>query len=184
MLPRLLPDLDRIIYADVDVVFCDNLAEINRIDLGTALIAGVKDVINLDFMWPRRERDKFPFGELTRGEYLNSGFLLMNLKELRRRDMYAEWVKISERGRLKYPDQDILNYTCRGRILFLPPKYNFIPQICPEVMRANLHSPEEYREAIDRPVMIHYADMSERLLKEDIFPRYTKMSDGASFPEE
>jgi lipopolysaccharide biosynthesis glycosyltransferase len=176
MLPRLLPKLDRIIYADVDIIFCDSLAEINRIDLGSNLIAGVKDIINLDFMWPRRDRDRLLFDKLTRGEYLNSGFLLMNLKELRSRNLYVEWVKTAGSDYLKYPDQDILNYTCEGKKLLIPLKYNFIPQVYPELFRANLHSPEEYREAILHPVVLHYSDMTKKLLKEDLFLQYARMA--------
>ncbi|MDR2107561.1 MAG: glycosyltransferase family 8 protein [Holosporaceae bacterium] len=172
MLPCLLPDLDEIIYADTDVVFCDNLAGINRINLGSDLIGGVKDIINVSSVW-RRQKGDF-FRKLTPGKYLNSGFLLMNLKELRDRNLYAEWVKLSEDYCGEYPDQDILNYTCEGRKTLLPLKYNFIPQMYMKALREEVYSSEEYAEAFSAPVMIHYAGAAKRLSEEEPFLYYAK----------
>jgi lipopolysaccharide biosynthesis glycosyltransferase len=152
------------------------MAEINKIDMGFSLIAGVKDIINLDFLWPQQDQNKHFFDKLTHGEYLNSGFLLMNLKKIRSENLYAEWVKMSRRSYLKYPDQDILNYTCEGKKFFLPQKYNFIPLKYSKILRTDLYSSEEHMDAILHPVMIHYAGMTKKLLKEKFFHQYARMA--------
>ena len=104
MLPKLLPDVDRVIYADADTIFCNDLAEAAMIDLGNNLIAGVREH-NL--------------------HYINSGFMIMDLKKIRSEKIYEKWIQAAETKAYKYPDQDIINNVCKGRIMFLPPKYNF-----------------------------------------------------------
>jgi lipopolysaccharide biosynthesis glycosyltransferase len=104
MLPALLPELDDVIYADGDVVFCRDLLELADLDLGENLVAGVLD---------------------GPGGYINSGFLVLNLARLRREKTYEVWVEESRRVCYQFPDQDLLNATCRGRILYLPIKFNF-----------------------------------------------------------
>jgi lipopolysaccharide biosynthesis glycosyltransferase len=161
MLPHLLPDLDKIIYADVDVIFHNNLAEVDQVDLGSSLVAGVKDILNVSSIW-RREKSEH-FKRLTRGQYINSGFLVLNLKELRKGNIYDQWITLSNEIGHRYPDQNILNYTCAGRKLFLPLKYNFIPQVYTRALLENVYSLEEYNEAVSHPVMIHYAGQSRSL---------------------
>ena len=163
MLPHLLHDLDKIIYADVNTIFHDNLMEIDQIDLGGAFIAGVKDIINVSSIWNLEEKEGH-FRNLTKGEYINPGFLIMNLKELRAQNLYEKWLSMSMKTTYKYPDQDILNHTCEGRKLFLPLKYNLIPQVYTKALLENIYPLEEYNEAISQPVMIHYAGQAKQLL--------------------
>jgi lipopolysaccharide biosynthesis glycosyltransferase len=163
MLPHLLPDLDKIIYADVDTIFHDSLVEVNRIDLGSYFLGGVKDIINVSSIWNREKSDFFK--KLTKGEYINSGFLIMNLEELRAQNLYEKWLTMSRKNIVhQYPDQNILNYTCKERKIFLPLKYNFIPQIYARALLENVYSLKEYNEAIAQPVMIHYAGQAKQLL--------------------
>lgn len=104
MLPKLLPGVSRIIYADMDMIFFNDLIDIYEYDLGKNVIAAV----------PTRT-DK----------YINSGFLLMDLDKIRREKFYEKWIKASRENDFYNPDQDVLNYTLKGRIAFLPLKYNF-----------------------------------------------------------
>jgi len=103
MLPVLLPDLDDIIYSDGDVIFCRDLLEAADLDLGENLLAGVME---------------------ESSGYINSGFLVMNLTRLRQEKTYEVWVEQSRLEHYANPDQDLLNATCRDRILYLPVKYN------------------------------------------------------------
>jgi lipopolysaccharide biosynthesis glycosyltransferase len=173
MLPCLLPHLDKIIYADVDTVFHDNLQSADQINLNSNLIAGVKDILNVSSIW-KREKDAF-FEQLIRGEYINSGFLIMNLKELRSQNLYEKWLELSKGAYHKYPDQNILNYTCERRKLFLPLRYNLIPQIYARALLENVYSPQEYEEAISQSVMIHYAGRARELWKRS-YVRYRSLN--------
>jgi lipopolysaccharide biosynthesis glycosyltransferase len=157
MLPKLLPHLDKIIYSDVDVIFCEDLREVDRIDIGDHWIAGVKDTLNLK---GSKRRKKMKYKLLNDRQYLCSGFLIMNLKALREQNLYHIWIELSKNTSFNSPDQDILNYTCHGKKLPIPLKYSFIPmgeKNYGRCLRENIFSQQEYEEAINRPMLIHFA---------------------------
>lgn len=135
MLPKLLPNVDTIIYADIDVIFCRDLVEISNMDMETNILAGVPDYKN---------------------GYLNSGFLVMNLKQIRKENMYQKWIDVSRRKRYKNPDQDLLNFTTRGRKIFLPLRYNFQPMLGKHIFRT--HTEIEIDDLSHNLVLIHYSN--------------------------
>lgn len=135
MLPQLLPKIDKIIYADIDVIFCRDLIEISNIDISDNILAGVQDYNN---------------------GYLNSGFLVMNLKQIRKEGLYQKWVDIAQRKRYKNPDQDLLNFTTRGRKVFLPLRYNFQPMLGKSIFRT--HTETEIDDLSHNLVVIHYSN--------------------------
>lgn len=135
MLPDLLPDVDKIIYADIDVIFCNDLIEAYNIDMDKNYIAGVKTFNN---------------------GYINSGFLIMNLKQIRKDNLYKKWIDASQRKQYPNPDQDLLNFTCRGRILYLPLKYNFQPMDGANIYK--YHTPCEIADIQYHLVVLHFSN--------------------------
>jgi lipopolysaccharide biosynthesis glycosyltransferase len=135
MLPAILPDLDEIIYADTDVIFCRDLVELADFDLGKNLLAGVQE---------------------RRGGYINSGLLVMNLARLRREKIHETWPGLCKREQLRFPDQDILNLTCQGRIMLLPTKYNFCPLLHSSFYRRGAIAPQDHHDLEYNVVMVHY----------------------------
>ena len=138
MLPVLLPELDEVIYADIDAVFLHDLIELANLDLGDNLLAGVLEK---------------PDG------YINTGLMVMNLARLRREGVYETWPET--RLRKDFPSrfhvQDLLNITCRGRILPLPAKYNFCPLLYYTFYRRGAVTPQDHHDLKYNAVMIHYA---------------------------
>ena len=135
MLPKLLPNVSRIIYADLDMVFFNDLIDIYEYDLGKNVIAAV----------PTRP-DK----------YINSGFLLMDLDKIRREKLYEKWIRESMTHDYRNPDQDVLNYTLKGRIAFLPLRYNF--QISHGSRIFKIYSESELDDLKHNLVCLHYSD--------------------------
>lgn len=135
MLPGLLPDVKKIIYADIDIIFRKPLTEIFNIDMGNNLIAGVKDYNN---------------------GYINSGFLVMNLQAIRQEKIYQKWIQVSQKKHYKNPDQDLLNYTCRRRIQYLPLKYNFQPMMGSYIFK--VHTEQEIYDLKYNLVVLHYSN--------------------------
>lgn len=135
MLPELLPNIDKIIYADIDIIFCNDLIEAYNLDMGDNYIAGVKT---------------FADG------YINSGFLIMNLKQIRKDGLYKKWIKISQQEHYHNPDQDLLNYSCRDRILYLPLKYNFQPMDGANIYKC--HAPWEIQDIQYHLVVLHFSN--------------------------
>ena len=61
--------------------------------------------------------------ELHLGEYIQSGFIILNNKEINNDGLVERFKQIAKR-RLKYQDQDTLNIACYGKIHYLPLEYN------------------------------------------------------------
>lgn len=135
MLPKLLPNIKRIIYADIDIIFFNDLIDIYEYDLKDNVIAAVPTRTNM---------------------YINSGFLLMDLDKIRKEKFYDKWIKISQIEDYKNPDQDVLNYTLKDRIAFLPLKYNF--QLSHGSRIFKIYSKNQLDELRHNLVVLHYSD--------------------------
>ena len=123
MIPTLFPQFDKVIYADIDMIFQQDLSELYQNSLPKGeWIAAVRDLA-ID--------DKFYFkssipSEIGKSEedYFNSGFLVMNLKQMREETLVEEF---NRHAKIKYGqnDQDVLNVVCNGHVQILPSIYNF-----------------------------------------------------------
>lgn len=128
LLPELLVEYDKVLYIDCDMIIRNNLAELYRnTDLKSNYLAGVFEA-TLDF----QEAHLKEIG-CQPGEYINSGFLIMNLALMRKDKMTGKFLEASKADYLEFPDQDVLNQLCKGKILGLSPQYNsirtfFLPQ--------------------------------------------------------
>lgn len=128
LLPKLLPDHDRIIYIDCDVVVRQDVGVLykNTI-LGDNYLAAV-------FEAPiEGQAERFEVLGCNPRQYFNSGFLLMNLNQMRRENVSEKLLEACRDTCLEFPDQDALNQVCQGRVLALSPLYNgirtfFLPQ--------------------------------------------------------
>jgi lipopolysaccharide biosynthesis glycosyltransferase len=140
MLPKLLPaSIKKVIYLDADMVFIRDLIAASEIDLKNNLIAGVTDA------WRRGQREE---------NYLNSGFLIMNLEKIRREKIYPRFIKVLREEKYEFPDQCMLNEVCKGRKLLLPWSYNFMPG---EYYKKR--SASEMEELKKNLTVIHYAGL-------------------------
>ncbi len=160
-LPRLLPETDKILYMDADILVRGSLQALWETPMSEKTLAAVKGAVNLSDKWEwNRERDYWKLLEGQRGKYINAGVTLLNLEQIRRLDLKKTWDELAQR-KLYYQDQDILNITCKGTISYLPPKYNRLAYLPQEeyhrFVEEGLCTPEEYREAMEAPVIIHYA---------------------------
>jgi len=147
MLPKLLPDLDKVIYTDLDVIFINDLAEAADLDLGDNLVAGVLDA--------------------HRDDYINAGFTILNLKAMRDEGFYPKFI---EHSKIQYQnqDQDVLNILCKGRIMFLPRRYNFAPKAS-WYMKCTAR---EYSDLKYHTVMLHFYDRFKPWAKQKPFLGY------------
>lgn len=155
MLHKLLPHESKVIYADVDILFDGDLTDIYNLDLGSNIIAGVKNLyIHQIFEKNMKQIEYWPkiFGD-SKNKYINAGFLIMNLNEIRKIGIWEEWLRLSK-NKYEYHDQDILNMTCKDRILYLKPKYNSTyPIRAKGAENWNLFTKEELSE---QPVIYHF----------------------------
>lgn len=160
-LHRLLPDVDRLIYADVDVLFRHSLRELWQTDMDGCVLAAVKGAVNLADKWEwNSDRPYWRHLDGMRGSYINAGVTLLNLAEVRRRNLEEQWNRWAKE-RLYYQDQDILNITCRGAMRYVPPKYNRLAYMeksdYDRFVSEGIFTREECLEAMEDPVIVHYA---------------------------
>lgn len=153
LLPDLLPEYDKVMYIDCDVIVRNDLGKLyDSLDMGDNYLGGVYEAA-LDFQEAHfREIGCDP------AKYINAGFLVMNLKLLRRDGMSEKFIALLNSTKLEFWDQDALNILCKDRILALPPVYNsirtfFLPQYKHFFLRR--YSESEWLE-VQQHGTIHY----------------------------
>lgn len=153
-IPKILSQYDKCIYLDSDVVVEGNIAEYYDIDMEGFCIAGARDI-------GFSEKESIERMKLLNIDgmdtYINSGSLLMNLKEIRA--MHIE--DALEQGAYKYypcVDQDVFNSLCFGKVKVISLRYNAMTRYtyygnkeCREI-----YGEEYYFEAVKQPVVVHY----------------------------
>lgn len=121
LIPELIPEYDKIIYADVDIIFRMDLSSLYNSDLGNNYIAATLE-LGMNFTEDGR-RYINSMKELSFGKYIQAGFIILNSKVLKDENIVSEFKKWSNK-KLKFQDQDILNIVCNGRIHYLSLEYN------------------------------------------------------------
>lgn len=128
LLPDLLPEYDKVAYIDCDVVVRNDIAELfEKTDLRDNYLGVVYEaaIEGQAARWEALGCDS--------KHYFNSGFLLMNLDRMRQDGIVEKFLEASRVEYLEFPDQDVLNQVCGGRVQPLSPVYNsirtfFLPQ--------------------------------------------------------
>lgn len=121
LIPELIPEYDKIIYTDVDIVFRMDLSSVYNLDLGNNYIAATRE-LGMNFT---EDGKKYihSMKELRLGKYIQAGFIIINSKVLKNENMISQF-KTWGKKKLRFQDQDILNIVCKGRILYLSLEYN------------------------------------------------------------
>lgn len=120
LIPWLLPQYDKVIYADVDMIFQIGLSKVYNIDIGDNYVAGVK-VLSCFMSWSYKNNAKKIGVDIN--NYINSGFLIINSKT-QREDFLKESYMSHIENKYVYQDQDIINIVCKDKIYPLPMQYN------------------------------------------------------------
>lgn len=153
LLPELLLELDKILYLDCDIVVRQDLSKLwDETDLGDNYLAAVYEAAI------EGQAERFRALGCDPAKYFNSGFLLMNLAQMRTEKVSEKLFEACRVPYLEFPDQDALNQVCQGRVLPLSPLYNsirtfFIPQYKPDFVR---QYGEGLWEQVQKEATIHY----------------------------
>ncbi len=166
-LPSLLPQYDKVLYLDVDIIVRTDLWELYDIDISDYFIGAVKDfgailwaVPGIGWMLDYAERLEIKDTK----QLINSGVLVMNLKKMRNENLeksFSEFLPNMKKRGLILVDQDVLNATCYDRIKFLPPTYNamqhfgFSYDTIPYLF--SCYDPCEFKEACENPKIVHFS---------------------------
>lgn len=162
IIPQILPQYERAIYSDMDVFFTGDLHSLMQIDMQGCPIGAVIGEINT----PEMQCHTY-FPENTNSHIYMSGFLLMNLKQMREEGLTQKLLQTSERfaKRLRMFDLDALNLAC-SRFLPLPFSYCVLESIyaAQDISKAGefpwlnkVYPRTELEAAKSNPIIIHYA---------------------------
>jgi len=122
------PRLTRAVYIDCDVVLVDDIAKLYFTNIGNMILGAVADesISGVPAFCDYVEN----WVGVPVEKYINSGVLIINLKEYRRSLILERFIGlINKKGFATVaPDQDYLNYLCKGRIRYLDRGWNKQPK--------------------------------------------------------
>ena len=125
--PGIFSAYDKIIYLDLDIVACDDIAKLWQEDLGENWLAGCSDWAL--YGTSGRDADYYlhdiGVAELT--QYVNGGVLIYNLHQMRQHGIEQKCLEVGVQKKFRHLDQDALNHTCRGHVKLLDGKWNVFP---------------------------------------------------------
>ena len=107
---HLLPDVDEVLSLDCDTIAVGYCSDVWDIDVDGCYFAASQE------KWLRRPGT----------QYCNTGVSLFNLAKLR--DGKAdEIIDVLNRHYFRWPEQDVMNFLCQGRIAEMDSAYNYCP---------------------------------------------------------
>lgn len=124
LIPDLLPQYDKVLYLDSDIVIMGDVAELYNTNIGNHVVGAAPDGAELNqTLIEYFERVGL---DVSPNEYFNAGILLINtalFKKMRIRDKCFEMLQ----GETKfiYLDQDALNKFCNGNVHYFDVRWNY-----------------------------------------------------------
>ena len=120
-IPNALPELDKVLYIDSDVLVLHDLNKLYQTDVSQVYLAAVKDP-----SWFFENTHVIELNLEKRGFYFNSGVMLMNLKKIREDNIVEALETFTNNNFRTYMDQDALNVVVGDKVLLLPFEDNAI----------------------------------------------------------
>lgn len=169
--PQLLPNVDKAIYLDSDLIVEKDIAGLFDVDVTGYPLAATRDADTIGqiegydaTVGPYLKND---LGMRDPHDYFQAGVLLMNLAELRRTVSPEEFLALSTQRMWRWLDQDVLNRVVNGNYVRVHMRWNYlmdwqhlrrthIVSNAPADVRA------EYEEAAADPAIIHFAGPDNR----------------------
>ena len=141
-IPDMFPEYDKGIYIDSDIVVPGDISELYNIELGDNLIGACSDKSVVEV--PELAKYMEEAVGVNKYEYVNSGVLLMNLKEMREKEFSKRFLELLNKYHFDCiaPDQDYLNAMCNGKITYLDEAWDAMPT--------------DGKEPLPSPKLIHY----------------------------
>lgn len=121
LMPKLLPQHNKVVYLDCDIVINTDIAKIYSFDVSHSLLGAVHVISDKAWL----EKVMARMGK-TVCFYFNTGVLLINNFEFIKRDIFTLFMQYALSGK-EYicADQDILNIICDGKVKKLPRTWNY-----------------------------------------------------------
>lgn len=153
LLPDLLPQLDRVLYLDADILAISSLKNLWDTLLHQQWVAAVDNVLE-----PHLRERPHQLGLAHENDYFNSGVLLFNLAQMRADGCTARILALARNpeSHFLWPDQDALNVALSSKRARLHPRWN-----CQNTLFFYEHGQHTFgqqtvEEAIKNPGLVHF----------------------------
>ena len=184
--PWVLPEFDKAIVMDSDIIIKGDLSPLFALNLGKHLAAAAKDYVYQGFLNVNLH-DDYNYAKDTIGlenpyDYVNTGVMLVNLKGFRESFDMNELLELATTKKFRIQEQDILNLILQRRVLFLDLKWNYYLEVNTGINffinQAPIASCEDYYSKRDAAVL-HYASQPKpwdclEVTRSDEFWKYAR----------
>lgn len=168
LMPELLPNYDKVLYLDSDLVVNSDLAKLYQTDIHGYLLAACHDADTAGLYngAPSYSNKRHYIDHVLKlnhpYDYFQAGVILFNLAEFRQQYTTAELLKFAASRKWELLDQDVLNCLAQGQVKPLDMSWNVMfdwrfLRIKDTISRAPKRLYDEYMAARTHPKIIHFA---------------------------
>lgn len=170
-----LPDLDKVLYLDSDILVLRDLNALYQTELADNYLAAVKDP-----SWFFENVHVLELNLEERGFYFNSGVMLLNLAKFREDGLLAKLEDFTNNNFRTYMDQDALNVVVGKKVLTLPFEDNamnfFFEHIdLPTMNNFYGRQWQNYEEVFAPVTILHFASSKKPLGEEAAHNQFFRM---------
>lgn len=157
-IPKLMPEYDKVLYLDSDIIVRRNVAELYKIEMGDFPLAAVRDADCTGVINHCRQIG-LPEGIVP----INCGVIMFNIKAYEERNVRERCLALLKEDYQNPPvkytwvDQDVTQIVLQGDILMLEARWNFQWQYKFRVNDLREGYRQTYLQAEKDPCIIHYA---------------------------
>lgn len=167
MLPKLLPNYDKVLYLDSDLVVLKDISKLwaQTADAGI-MLAGVEDFDVIGQYYGVEFSMRYYIDHVLKlscpERYIQAGVLCFYLDAIRAQLGSERLSQVAEKSKLRYFDQDVLNGVCHKKIALLDCRWNVVSD-CDHYRISHIisHAPENlfraYMQSRQDPWIVHYS---------------------------
>lgn len=169
VIPDVLPEYDKVVYLDTDLVVNADVSELFEYDLGNNYFAACCDnILRQQISLAKAEiKGYMQFYEYFKklgfenvmDDYFNAGVLVFNSKLMREDNLSQKMLENAQNNNYKNSGQDPMNICSKDKVKFIPLNWNTMTWEPVEGSLKFLSQKyyNEYMDAIKNPKIVHYA---------------------------
>ncbi|TKZ28416.1 glycosyltransferase family 8 protein, partial [Brachyspira catarrhinii] len=177
---ELLPQYDKVLYLDADLIIMDDLSKLYNFNIDDYAIGAIQDmnmeisVKHENFITSKNLNIREYVLNILKKEslkYFNAGVLLLNLKKFREDNILNELLEFTEQNSpLEFQDQDILNAVLEKRVKYLDSRWNLLKDLDFYISYQNdKNRIKEIKKRFKNPGIIHYIGENKPWLYKEKF---------------
>jgi len=164
---EIMSEYSKVLYLDCDMVMLADAAELYQTNVEGVYLAAVLDVDLAGIIKHDTDRKNYVEKVLKLEnpyQYFQAGVLVLNLDMFRENFTVKQLFEVAAGYQWRQHDQDVLNYLCAGKFIFLKNEWNVIMNWeegersrMKVIAEAPMQIYQGYLEARKNPLIVHYA---------------------------